>query len=174
MIEEKDLSSLEELVHKEAIREQIYSYCRAVDRGDKELMRSVYHPDATDNHGVFEGLASDFVDLDVDKIMPGLLLTQHSISNMLIELAGDVANVESYCTAYHRVRQDDGEYDLLMWGRYLDRFERRNGEWKIARRLCVFDGIRHDKASAGWGMDWCANFRPLGRRDKKDPFYSMK
>jgi len=75
-------SSIEEMMHKEAIREQIYTYCRAVDRGDKELMRGVYHPDATDNHGVFEGLASDFVDLDVDKIMPGLLLTQHSISNL--------------------------------------------------------------------------------------------
>lgn len=166
-------SFLETLAHKEAIKEQIYTYCRAVDRGDKALMRSVYHPDATDNHGVFEGLASDFVNLDVNKIMPGLLITQHSISNILIELEGDAATVESYVTAYHRVRGDDGEYDLLMWGRYLDRFERRHGAWKIARRQCVFDGIRHDKASADWSMDWCANFRPLGRRDGRDPLYSL-
>jgi hypothetical protein len=173
MTEENTDKELKELLHKEAIRQQLYTYCRAVDRGDKELMRQVYHPDATDNHGVFEGLASDFIDLNIDEIMPGLKLTQHTLGNIMIELEGDVAKAESYVTAYHRVEQADGLYDILMWGRYLDRFERRGGEWKIARRQCVFDGVRNDKASADWSMDWCASFRPIGRRDKQDPLYSI-
>jgi hypothetical protein len=163
--------SLEEFLQKEAIREQLYRYCRAVDRGDKELMRQVYHPDATDNHGVFEGRASEFVELDVEQVMPGLKITQHLIGNVLIELEGDVARVESYVFASHRVQQADGLHDIVVWGRYLDRFERRAGEWRIAHRQCVFDGIRNDKASADWDMEWCAKFRPVGRRDKKDPLY---
>lgn len=165
--------ALEEILHKEAIRDQLYRYCRAVDRGDKELMRSVYHPDATDNHGVFEGPASDFVELDVADVMPGLVITQHLIGNILIEIEGDVAKAESYVLASHRVEQPDGPHDIVVWGRYLDRFERRLGEWRIAHRQCVFDGLRNDKASADLGMEWCAKFRPVGRRDKKDPLYGI-
>ncbi len=164
---------LEELLHKEAIREQLYRYCRAVDRGDKELIRSIYHPDATDNHGVFEGPASEFVELDVAEVMPGLVITQHLIGNILIEIDGDVARAESYVLASHRVEQADGPHDIVVWGRYLDRFERRLGEWRIAHRQCVFDGLRNDKASADFGMEWCAKFRPVGRRDKTDPLYKF-
>jgi len=164
---------LEELLHKEAIREQLYRYCRAVDRGDKELMRSIYHPDATDNHGVFEGPASKFVELDVAEVMAGLVITQHLIGNILIEIDGDAARAESYVLASHRVEQNDGPHDIVVWGRYLDRFERRQGEWRIAHRQCVFDGLRNDKASADFGMEWCANFRPIGRRDEYDPLYKL-
>jgi ketosteroid isomerase-like protein len=163
--------SLDELLQKDAIRDQLYRYCRAVDRGDKELMRGVYHPDATDNHGVFEGKASDFVELNIDDVLPGLSITQHSIGNVLIELNGDLARVESYVLATHRVDQADGSYDIVVWGRYLDRFERRNGEWRIAHRQCVFDGVRNDKASASLEMDWCSKFRPIGKRGRGDPLY---
>jgi len=164
-------AALRQLLDKEEIREQIYRYCRAVDRGDKELMRQVYHPDATDQHGVFNGPASEFIDLNIEDVLPGLKLTLHLIGNILIELSGDAARVESYVAAMHRVQRRDGERDLLVWGRYLDRFERRHGRWKIAHRRCVFDGIRDDKASADWSMPWCAAFRPLGRRDGRDPLY---
>ena len=164
-------AALARLLDKEQIREQIYRYCRAVDRGDKELMRQVYHPDATDSHGVFEGPASEFVELDIDDVMPGLKLTTHFVGNILIELAGDAAKVESYVVAFHRVELVEESCDLVVWGRYLDRFERRHGAWKIAHRRCVFDGIRRDKASADWSMPWCANFRPLGRRDVEDPLF---
>jgi hypothetical protein len=173
MTEENRRAALDALLHKEAIREQLYRYCRAVDRGDKELMRQVYHPDAIDEHGVFNGPASEFVELDIDQVMPGLKLTQHLISNILIDLNGDTADVETYIYATHRVEQADGEYDLVIWGRYLDRFEQRQGEWKIARRQCIFDGIRNDKASADLSMDWCANFRPIGLRGRQDPLYSF-
>jgi hypothetical protein len=173
MTEENRRSALDALLHKEAIREQLYKYCRAVDRGDKVLMRQIYHPDATDQHGVFNGPASEFVELNIDEVMPGMKLTQHLIGNILIELNGNFAKVESYVYASHRVDQADGAYDLVIWGRYLDIFEQRNGEWKIASRQCTFDGIRNDKASADLSMDWCANFRPIGLRNRQDPLYSL-
>lgn len=173
MTENEPRGAIGRLLDKEEIREQIYKYCRAVDRGDKELMRQVYHSDATDHHGIFEGPASKFIELNVDDVMPGLTLTMHLIGNILIELDGDAANVESYVTAFHRIEQSDGPYDVLVWGRYLDRFERRKGSWKIAHRQCVFDGVRNDKASADWNMAWCAKFRPLGRRDARDPLFSL-
>lgn len=161
------------LLDREAIRDQLYRYCRAVDRGDRELMRSVYHPDATDHHGVFEGPAAEFVELDVDRVVPGLVLTQHLIGNVLIDLDGDVAHVESYVYASHRLAQPDGEQELVIWGRYLDRFERRAGAWKIAHRQCVFDGMRSGQANVDWNGEWTRNFRPCGRRDRQDPLYQL-
>ncbi len=165
--------SLLSLISKEAIREKLYQYCRAIDRNDKELLRDCYHPDAMDYHGIFEGQASEFVNLDADTVMPGLKVLQHSISNILIELDGHIARVESYVFAYHSIETEDGSHDLLVGGRYLDRFELREGAWRIAVRRCVFDWARYDRATVDWSNGMFAGLRPRGRRDRSDPLYGL-
>jgi hypothetical protein len=44
---------IQKLIDKDAIRDLVNIYCRAADRHDHVLMRSLYHEDATDDHGVF-------------------------------------------------------------------------------------------------------------------------
>ena len=39
-------SKIQEILDKESIRELVYTYCRAADRHDNELMRTLYHEDA--------------------------------------------------------------------------------------------------------------------------------
>jgi 3-phenylpropionate/cinnamic acid dioxygenase small subunit len=70
---------------------------------------------------------------------PSLSTSMHNISNVLIELDGDVARCESYSIVIVRIRKDGGDVDWLHAGRYVDRFERRNGEWRIAYRTVVYD-----------------------------------
>jgi hypothetical protein len=88
----------------------------------------------------------------------------HFVSNVLIELEGDVAWVESYLLAYHRTAE---QTDRLFAGRYVDRCERRDGEWRIARRELVREFLRVDPA----GDQTPADEPPRARRSREDPAY---
>jgi len=81
------------LLAKENIRDVLYRYCRAADRGDLALLKSCYHPDSLDDHGFFKGSGWDFADY-VLTVLSEIELSIHSISNPLIELHGKKAYVE--------------------------------------------------------------------------------
>ena len=135
-------SALQELTAKQQIHEAIMRYCRGVDRLDAELLRTVYHPDGWDNHGAFRGKAEDFIAWVIPEMRKQYKSTNHFICNELVEVAGDKAYSESYFIAHHRFDRDGREYDMLFGGRYIDRFERRDGQWRIARRNVLHDWNR--------------------------------
>jgi hypothetical protein len=96
-------------------------------------MRSAYHPDATDVRGA-DGSAAALLDTLADRLAR-YKRTMHCVSNINIELEGDVAAVDSYIRALHMLTDDAGRsITIERNGRYVDRFERRNGEWRIAAR----------------------------------------
>lgn len=154
------------------IQQALFKYCRAIDRGDLELLKSVYHPDARDAHGAHSGLAHEFA----EKIVTGMdslgVIGQHIISNVLIELTGpDTAEVESYFQAHHPSPTEDGVIALAFSvGRYLDRFERRAGVWKIADRRVIMDYSRAPSEGPPWAT--AANY-PKGGRREADPSHGM-
>ena len=79
-----------------AIQDVMYRWCRSVDRLDFELMRSVFHPDAIDNHGAFKGGVEELVAW-IRERHRNITFSAHRLGNMLIEFAGpDVALVETY------------------------------------------------------------------------------
>ena len=81
---------INDLGDRQAIRDCLASYCRAVDRMDRELLLSCYHPDALDDHGIFVGGPEAFADWVFDLQGRMQTSTQHIITNHLCELAGDV------------------------------------------------------------------------------------
>ena len=86
-----DPQQLQDLLDKQAIQEVLYRYCRGVDRGDSELLASVYHDDGIDDHGFWKGLGKDFAVFINDMLRDsGSGNCQHMISNVLIELEGEV------------------------------------------------------------------------------------
>lgn len=137
---------LDELASRIEIEHVLVRYCRGVDRGDAQILASVYHPDAIDEHGPFRGLGTELAKLlgftDDEPTAGG----HHHLHNVYIEFdGGDDARVESYVMAYHPRRHEAGHDELLVFaGRYLDRFQRRDGEWKIANRRVVSDWHRVD------------------------------
>ncbi|MCJ2181011.1 nuclear transport factor 2 family protein [Novosphingobium album (ex Hu et al. 2023)] len=142
---------LSECGDREAIRDCIYRYCRGIDRIDADLILSAYWPDASDEHGNFTaGSAREFVEHAVP-ILHSIDLTAHFIGNILIDINGDKAFVESYIQAFHRMRRDDGtRYDHMSGSRFIDRMEKREDEWRIARRVVVRDWFREFPDSAEW------------------------
>ena len=112
----------------------LHRYTRGVDRHEKELMLSAYWPDAFDEHGVSEGNPEDFCDWAIGWHKEFQTKHQHIITNHTIELDGDTAHGESYYIFWGENREGP---PTLAFGRYVDRFEKRDGEWRIAHRVCV-------------------------------------
>lgn len=136
-------AQLQALVDKDAIRDVIMRYARGIDRFDLDLARSVFHPDAIESHGPFEGRSHDWIDsFDPSEFQD--IERHHSLGQSIIELDGDVAFSETYVVLARGLPRDGQEPNLvLIHGRYVDRFERREGEWKIARRNAVIDYASH-------------------------------
>ena len=126
--------SIAELRDRHEIWHRILSIARGCDRFDRDLVLSGYHPDAIDNHGSFAGSPEQFVDWAFAWHKQYQKGHQHCVSNHWCEIDGDVAHSETYYTFIGINRE--GPHSLAT-GRYIDRFEKRDGRWAIADRVCV-------------------------------------
>jgi hypothetical protein len=158
---------LAELVDKQALRELAFAYCRGVDRQDFALLRSLYHEDAIDDHGVFCGSAEAYVDW-LAQVLPIFEVTCHSIANAWYRLDGDRAEGELYFQAYHRTPALD---ELIVAGRYVDRYARRAGVWKFAHRVVLIDWAETRKADPATYASQVAGV-PHGLSSAADPSYA--
>jgi hypothetical protein len=149
--------TLDELVARTEINDALVRYCRGIDRRDRSLIESAYFPDAVDHrpYGPEGRLSADPKAL-AERAVTGFGATpefsQHHLTNVSIELdlAQGRAAVETYVIALHPVSPSTtGSFQPatrprlhVVGGRYLDRFERRAGEWRIAERTLVVDWSR--------------------------------
>ena len=130
---------IQEILDKESIRDLVHIYCRAADRHDHELMRTLYHEDAHDDHGsFFKGKAMEFIDL-LPEIQKSMGILHHNVTTHNIHLKGNKAEGETYILAFHQVLTDDQQFDVLIGGRYFDEYEKRNGIWKFSSRAVDAD-----------------------------------
>lgn len=189
-------AEIREVIDRSKVYDVLTRYCRALDRCDLELMKSVYWEDAIDDHGIFQGNAQEFSAFIIKEIQELFEVTMHTICNVHMELRGDVACTETYLLAYHRVRGDraqvekvlgstylsqfdgsavEGRHHVFFYGgRYLDRLERRDGEWRIALRRVVMD----------WNENWpgrtildegiCSSLTLRGSRTPDDPVFQNR
>jgi len=169
-----DPAKLQALWDHQQINKALATYCRGIDRCDKELLKSAYWPDAYEDHGIFKGNAWEFAEFIIP-LLKGMRGSMHSISNTLIDLHGDKASVETYVVAYHLVDQPDGsQLDMVVGGRYLDQFKRRKDEWRIANRLFVLDWNQNQAATCQWDAGLYAELKTHGRRYPDDVSYQQK
>ena len=148
------MTDLRRLLDRQEIEDLLVRYARAVDRGDWDLLRSVYHPDAYDDHGGYRGGVEGFIAY-VTARHRDLEHSAHHLSNIYVEFVhDDCAVVETHCQAFQRF--GPGPQRMLAFGddpqivapgsagasiravlRYVDRVERRGGVWAIAHRTVV-------------------------------------
>tara|TARA_R110002110_G_scaffold362241_1_gene572073 strand:- start:161124 stop:161702 length:579 start_codon:yes stop_codon:yes gene_type:complete len=181
-----------ELLDKQSISDVIMTYARAIDRLDEAMLRSVFHPDSKHAHG-FVGPSSDpslpskpgepgdFVAYAFD-VLNTHSRTHHQLGNIFIEWEVNNAYAESYFTAYHRMRPKgdpkaaanawDTEMDFWVGGRYLDRFQKRDGVWKISHRTGLTDWIRTEPPACQGFFDTPEELR--GHRGEKDLVYRRR
>ena len=149
-----------------AIMDQLYRYCRSVDRLDVALGHSVFHPDSTADFGApYKGSGRGWIDY-ICKRHRDFLHHSHQVTNIVIEIDGDRAGSESYVFATLREADEGRVVQRQFWARYVDTWSKRDTGWAIDARECVidFDGqsvvtplAEHDRA----------------RRDSADPSYAV-
>jgi len=132
------------------IQQVIYRQARGVDWGDAAMVAGAYHPDGVEGHGPWTGLGRDYAQTVAARRKEIEAPTQRHVTNILIELRGDEADVESYYIAYPVQVTPEGPVRLFACGRYLDRFEKRDGRWAIARRLSIIDAHRAELPGEPW------------------------
>ncbi|MFK8020550.1 MAG: nuclear transport factor 2 family protein [Pseudomonadales bacterium] len=134
-------TAVEDLISKQEIYELSAKYMRGLDRLDSDLLHDVFFDDGWCEYGICNASPHEFIEFAITALTEHEA-NQHMIGNVLIELDGDQAFGEVYFNAFHKVKDDSGFQDLIIAGRYIDRYERRNGVWKIAYRSEVADWSR--------------------------------
>jgi hypothetical protein len=157
--------SMEDTLERRAILDCVHRYARGLDRHDEEILRSVFHEDALDHHGDFLGTREEFVPWANALHEEGWTAHTHMLSNHRAEIDGDVAHAETYVLFV--LARKDGKTIDLGGGRYVDRLERRGGEWRIAARELVIDW-RGEASASSYGR---AKTYPTGAWDSSDASY---
>lgn len=157
-----------ELADRLAIAETLALYCRGIDRCDADQLAAVFTPDARIDYG--DGAKP------IAETIPGLMaglgamrLTQHNIANTVMRITGTRAKAETNCVALHLIPTPDGEVELVVGGRYLDRLEKREGRWQIAERLYVMDWNRTSPSTMQLEGGLFDGLQRRGARGSDDP-----
>lgn len=160
-----------ELLDERDIRDVLLRYCRGVDRCDADLISSCFHPDALDDHGSWIRGGRDVPDYIIERVLPGEASAMHFLGNVRIELVGDTAYGESYLLAFRAFRRDGRPHTRTRALRFVDRFERRQGEWRISERVAVDDWNRVDEVIEE--MPETREF-VYGSKNRADPVYAIR
>ena len=162
-----EAADLRTLADRQAITELIYRYCRSVDRLDVPLGHSIWHEDGVADYGAdfYQGPGRGVIDR-ICQVHQAMLHHSHQVANILIDLDGDRAGSEAYCTASLRMMQGEALMQITVWNRYIDSWSRRGGRWGLARRIVVrdFDEIRQVTEMQR---------HEIGTRDRNDPSYAV-
>lgn len=170
-------AELRALLDKQAITEVILTYSRAVDRGDEALLRSCYHDDAVEDHGgSFLGPATAYIEAILPALHSDRLMT-HTVTNILIELTGPLSALsECYYLSFARYAAAEPPFETLTLARAIDRFERRDGTWRIARRELRWEWNREQPIAETWARGGIGDPATLlhGGKAPNDALYVAK
>lgn len=172
---ERETSDLED---RQDIADVLQRYIRGIDRHDKDLARSAFWPEARINLGAPMG-REEYVDHE-EAALAQYAAHQHHITGQSVDLHGNTAHVESYVffIAVPRDRRTDAvgratpghalttQKTQVGSGRYIERWEKRHGEWKILVREYV-----HELTVEAVTVDYCGSRPCLGTWDRSDLSY---
>lgn len=163
------MMDIQHVAARQAIANVLALHSRAIDRADEGMLASCYHEGGTVDYRFFAGPARQFATILIgaQKVGP---VTLHRTAQMAIELDGESAASESYVMAYASGPDENGtSFQRLICGRYLDRHERRGGEWRLTHRTYVLDtNLNWPGAFAAGELGPLENHVPVGGHGSSD------
>lgn len=129
-------AKLRDIADRHDIHQVMLRYARGLDRMDVALARSCYFDDCIEDHSIYVGTPDGFIDW-ANGVSLQYESTQHAIFNHVCDLQGD----DAYCETYFQFTGVAAKPPHFMSvGRYVDHFQRRGGEWRIANRVTIVEG----------------------------------
>jgi SnoaL-like domain len=160
---------LQYLTDRAAILDCIARNARGCDRHDSALLSSSYHENGTDEHGYAVNPGPLYAEYANKVHAAGSLHNMHHITTHTCDIDGNVAHCDSYVIGLFL--NTDGKTSRLIAGRYIDRLERRDGEWRIVLRRSTVEVLMSGDASI-LSLPVFAKLGYLkGTRDKSDLSY---
>ncbi|MET0239766.1 MAG: nuclear transport factor 2 family protein [Sphingobium sp.] len=168
---EEEVMLLREAVRDVKDRQDVFACIQreswARDRQDIDAINGCWWPEGVDEHGPIVTNAADYAKRANLGHSMNFNMTSHNITNQLCELDGDTAYCESYVIG--GLFWLDGKTTTIAFGRYLDRLEKREGEWRMLTRKCTIE------MTADCDATWVYSKNVKGflkaRWDGKDPSY---
>lgn len=193
-IDAQTLQTLLITADRQAIVNVLGTYCRAIDRLDLELLKSVYHADGFDDHGAMKLNAHEFAEKIVEKLRCLCTYSMHTITQTVIDVKGDKAKSEAYYLGYHTIAAGaasieaffgptylaeqrakgnlDRPHAYMCGGRYIDILHKRDGQWRIFnRRITNEFTISQPESDHSEGMP--AAFYVPSAPDRTDAIYNI-
>jgi SnoaL-like domain len=162
-------TELQDLLDRQAIYDCIKRTSRGNDRFDKELIVGSYHDDGVHELGTRQISGQEYGDHANHSHGAICEVNLHNITMHSCEIDGDVAHAESYVIGLFT---DKGaEMSRILAGRYIDRLEKRNGEWRIALRRATVEVALEGAAKLPNGLNPPGTGYLKGNRDRSDPSY---
>ena len=136
--------ALQRLVDESEIRRARRLWAFARDQGDWDTVASLFHPGAAVSISWYNGNIEGFV--AASRKMFGQhkpeTRSKHWFGNDRLTLNGMRALLETDIEVRARDKIDGVLFDFTYEGRFFDRFEQRDGAWKIAQWTCLYDSDR--------------------------------
>jgi hypothetical protein len=141
-------AEIRDLAARRDIQKAVFAYMRGQDRLDHALQMTAFHDDADVDCGLVRGDPQAYTDF-AQGFLATMKGSQHLIGQMDIEVDADAgtASGEIYFFAWHRLVEENGDFDLFMAGRYIDDYTCKDGKWAIQRRRELIDWARKDEPS---------------------------
>ena len=165
--------ALQEMLDEHALTKLVHAYCRAVDRGDIAALRELYHHDAVDAHGAFSTGSVDGFFEQLVASRPYIRAMAHNITTVNFAIDGNAAEGEIYNIAVHTLAGKGRDVDLIIGGRYLDKYEKRADTWKLIERTIVTDWARVNDPSSMDMSHPITKDTLKGTLDETDPSYQF-
>jgi len=127
------------LLDRTAILDCIARHARGCDRHDVDLISAAYHDDGVDEHGFAVNAGPDYGVWANKTHAETSIVHTHNITTHSCEIQGETAHAESYVIVV--LIGPDGTRAQFITGRYLDRLERRDGQWRIVVRRSTVEGM---------------------------------
>ena len=163
------LADVQYLKDRQAILDVVMRHARGHDRHDAELMNSCFWDDGVDEHGQFVTPGPEYGTWANNVHTAGYFLHMHNITNHTCEIDGDTAHCETYVIGALLPRSAPGRAKFVS-GRYLDRLERREGQWRIlVRRTTIEVEVEGDSK---WPENEISTTFPKGAWDTGDLSYA--